>query len=784
MMGNAHAKTESRASEPLRRGLGALVRLLGLGLVTAAVYWQVGQFQFTNYDDEHYISQNPIVSRGLTPDGVGWALTTTYFSYWHPLTWLSHMLDCQVFGLDAGAHHYVSLLWHILNTVLLWVVLKRLTGSTERSLFVAACFALHPLHVESVAWLAERKDLVSTFFWLLSLGAYAGYARTSSHRSYGLALASCAAGLMAKPMVVSLPLTLLLLDFWPLRRWPAADSAPGNAGAGAGPRPLWALVWEKVPFFALAAGSAAITFLGVKASGSVLSLAQLPLGLRLANVPVSYVRYLAKMVWPTDLAVLYPMPSHWPWLWVTGATALVVVLTGLAVAWWRQAPYFVFGWLWYLITLLPTIGLVPVGYQSIADRYTYVPLIGLFVAVAWGAADLGRRVQWGPAGLRVGAVATALACGLVSRQQVQHWRNSITLWSQALRATRNNPIAHYNLGHALAQQGRTLEAAQHYQEAIRLKPDYLDAHLNLGGLRLAAGQPAEATNHFRAALQIRPDYDKAHNNLGSALLLLGDWAGATNHFAQAVRSNPNNANAHFNLGVALSWCGLVPDAVSHLATAARLMPADPQTFCLLGRALAAAGQTDAALASFKRALQLDPGHAQTMAWQGATLLRANRLAEGLEWLRRAVQADERLAEAHLFLALAMRAQGQTKAALDHWHQALRLSTDDPETLAIMAWTLATCPDAQFRDGPAALARAQRACTLTGRMQPRWLVVLAAAQAEVGDLQSAQATTQQAKTMAWSRGLTDLAGLCDRVLTRFTNSAAFHEPEPASVWAGP
>lgn len=768
------SKPETATADSWRRQVAGLV-LVALVLTTAGVYQQVGQFEFTNYDDEHYISKNPIVSHGLSVEGIGWALTTTYFSYWHPLTWLSHMLDCELFGLEAGLHHYVSLVWHVLNTVLVWWVLMRLTGSVERSLFVAACFALHPLHVESVAWLAERKDLVSTFFWLLTTAVYAQYARTGSQLQYGLALASFAAGLMAKPMVVTLPVVLLLLDYWPLRRWPPGELQTSGLTVSAAVRAGWPLVREKLPFFGLAAGSAAITVLGVKASGSLLSLQQVPLSLRLANVPISYVRYLAKTFWPVDLAVLYPMPPRWAWPWVLGSTVAVGLITALAVSGWRRAPYLLWGWSWFVVTLLPTINLLPVGYQAIADRYTYVPLIGIFVAVSWAAVELTARWRWLVGLRRAAAVAVAFALALVSRQQVQHWRDSVSLWSQALRATGDNPIAHYNLGHALAQLGHTTQAIEHYREAIRLKPDYLDAHLNLGGLHLAAGNAAEATNCFRAALRIRPGYDKAHNNLGSALLLLGDLAAATNHFTQALQHNPNNVKARFNLGVALIWCGQYLAAADQLSAAARLMPVDPQIHWMLGRALVAAGQVNQGLGSYRQALQLDPYYAQAMAWLGLTLIELGQSTNGVGWLQRAVRAHSGLADAQAFLALALRAQGQSKAALSHWHEALRLPTDDPEVLGITAWALATCPDPQFRNGPAALARAQRACTLTGQVQPRWLLALAAAQAETANFQAAQATAQQARTLASNLQRPDLVALCDQLLARFKVTSPYRDP---------
>jgi tetratricopeptide (TPR) repeat protein len=751
---------------------------LVLGLVTLAVFWPVGGFDFTNYDDEHYISQNAVVKGGLTLENIKWALTTTYFSYWHPLTWMSHMLDCQLFAENSGAHHLTSLFFHVLNTLLVFLVLGRMTGALGRSAFVAALFALHPLHVESVAWLAERKDVLSTFFWLLAIWAYARDVKRHGTGCSPLALAFFACGLMSKPVVVTLPCTLLLLDFWPLRRIAIRPSPDPHAAAEpkdrlrSSPsshstlRTLLGLIVEKLPFFAWSAGSCGITYFGTKAAGNTLSADKLSWSFRLTNVPVSYIRYIGKMIWPEDMTVLYPIPSQWaPWQ-VVGATLLLVCVSLAVVAMVRRAPYLLVGWLWYLGTLVPTLSLIAVGYQSMADRYTYVSLLGLFIMIAWGAADMATRWSWPKPALKAAAAVSIAGCILVTRLQLHTWRNSVSLWTHAVAATQSNAIAHYNLGHALFKEGQSEQPMRHYREALRIKPDYLDAHLNLGQVLLGMGRLEEATNQFAACLKIKPDYDKAHNNLGGALLMMDQPAQAVNEFTRALLSNPEYAGAHFNLGLALAKLGRFDEAIEHYAAALRLEPDGPATHKWMGKALSARNQPAEAASHYFQALRLNPNDAELHANLGAILVQMGRSFEGIGYLREAVQLDPALAEAHFELGLALAGQRQTAEAILEYREALRLKPDSPQILNNLAWILATSLAAEFRNGQDAVKLAERACDLTARKQVVLLGTLAAAYAEAGQFTRAAETAREARDLAASLQQPDLAAKNQELLQRF------------------
>ena len=476
-------------AEDSMRQRPALILGIAITLLTLALYWRVQGHGFLHYDDYQYVVDNPHVRHGLTRQGVLWALTSGYASNWHPLTWLSHMLDCELYGLNPQGHHLNNLLLHIANALLLFRLLLRMTGALWRSAFVAALFALHPLHVESVAWVAERKDVLSTLFWMLTLGAYLRYRERPTGTRYLATLFLFALGLAAKPMLVTLPFVLLLLDCWPLGRMPS-------------PRSLLPLVREKAPFFVLAALSSVITFWVQSHWGAVVL--SIPLKERLANALVSYVGYGAKMLWPVNLACFYPHPLDGLPLWqAAGALLLLAGVTVAVVRAGRRLPYLAVGWLWYLGTLVPVIGLVQVGAQAMADRYTYVPLIGLFVMLSWGAGSLAAK---GPLPkIATAALSAALLAALLplTWSQISHWKDSETLFAHALEVTDRNLLAHNNLGNALARQGRLEEAEFHLVEALRLRPDYAAAQNNLGILRLRQGRFEEAAGHF-ANLDDRP----------------------------------------------------------------------------------------------------------------------------------------------------------------------------------------------------------------------------------------------------------------------------------------
>lgn len=564
------------------------------------MYARVWQHGFVNLDDAQYVSDNPAVSGGLSARGLSWAFTTPHAGNWHPLTWLSHMLDVELYGMNAGPHHLTSLLLHVASALLLFGLLHRMTGALFRSAFVAALFALHPLHVESVAWVAERKDVLSTLFFLLTIRAYLAYVRRPRPSRYALVLVLFALGLMAKPMLVTLPFVLLLLDYWPLGRAPSRR-----------------LVVEKLPLLALALASSVVTFLVQQQAGAVKGLDALPFDHRLANAVMAYAAYIGKMLWPVQLAAIYPYPaSRSAWL-VAAAAAGLIAVTVLTLRAARRHPYLPVGWLWYLGTLMPVIGLVQVGSQPMADRYTYVPLIGLFLIVAWGMPDLLARWPHRDLALGVAAGSVILGCALAARAQVRHWRNSVALWQHALEVTTENPRAHNNLGHALAREGRGREAIGYYTEAVRIKPDYAEAHNNIGYALADQGRVREAIAHYSEALRVLPDYAEAHNNLGVALAGEGNADGAIQHLSDAVRIEPGRAEAHNNLGAVLAGQGRLEDAIRHLAEAVELRPgyADARRNLAMAHyeravTLAGQGRTSEAVGHLESVLKLDPSHEQ------------------------------------------------------------------------------------------------------------------------------------------------------------------------------
>ena len=679
-----------------------------LAAVTLAAFWPVAKCDFIDFDDPEYVTENEQVARGLSWNGVLWAFQTGHAANWHPLTWLSHMLDVQLFGLNPMGHHLTNLVFHIANTLLLFLVLKRMTGALWRSAFVAGLFALHPLHVESVAWVSERKDVLSGFFFMLTLWAYVRYAeearvsslkskgaesvssvegqssrtetsavrtgnpessiqdrthRISNHagRYYALTLVLFALGLMSKPMLVTLPFVLLLLDYWPLRRLQLSGSAPRS--------PLPRLILEKLPFFTLAAASSALTFLVQTRAGAVGPLAGFSLMQRIANATVAYTSYLAKTLWPARLAVFYPLPASLPAIDVTVACAVLLLVMVWVIASARRSPHLIVGWLWFVVMLVPVIGLVKVGMQQMADRYTYLPLVGVFVAVVWEISD---RLSASPLRLPVlGAAAGAalLACVLATGTQLNHWRDSERLFRHALGATQDNYLAHNNLGFALFTRGEIDEAIRHYETALRINPLYEDAHSNLGRALSERGKYDEAAAHFETTLRLRPDDVKAHNNLGNVLALQGKHEQAVIHFAEAVRPNPDHANAHNNL--ALSYGRL----------------------------------------------------------------------------------------------------GRTGQAIAHYREALRSQPDFVAALNNLAWTLAAHPDAQFRNGAEAVQLATRACELTHYQQPIPLATLSAAYAEAGQFNEAVTLAERAQNLA-DPGRTALAARLQEMLDTFRAGRAY------------
>jgi tetratricopeptide (TPR) repeat protein len=546
-----------------------LIALL-LAFVTLVVYLPVTRDGFVDYDDQDYVTENAVVQEGVTWAGIKWAFTTGHASNWHPLTWLSHMTDCELFGLNPGAHHFVNALFHAANAALLFILLVRLTGALWPCAFIAGLFAWHPLHVESVAWISERKDVLSTFFALLALLSYTKYAKKNCRRSFWFALVYFALGLMSKPMVVTLPFVMLLLDYWPLQRISNFKSQVPTASR---------LVLEKWPFFLLTAISCAVTFQAQRGA-AVMTLQQFSPDMRFENALASYGRYLLKTIWPRDLAVLYPLPNHLHWIHAAAAASTAALLFISWLVWRARAtcPYLPVGWLWYLGTLVPVIGLVQVGSAALADRYTYFPLIGIFMAVAFAARDIANHFQFSKIILPAASILVLAACLALTENQLRFWRDSETLFTRTLAVTQDNANAEIDLGAALQQEGRQTEALARYREAARISPESIEAHYNIGYLLDEMGMPEEALPEYREDVRLNPNKPFPHDGLAIVLAELGRYNEAMNEFTIAAQLDPAYPWPHFQMAKMLLQQGRDAEAIGHLRIALRI---DPENFEIL-----------------------------------------------------------------------------------------------------------------------------------------------------------------------------------------------------------
>ena len=601
--------TMSKPCESSRRGRTILFSFL-LFLLVLGVFLPAVRHEFITYDDQAYVTENREIQRGLTWDNVRWAFGGIHIWFYYPLTLLSHAADCQFFGLNPAGHHFTSVLFHALNAVLLFLVLKKITGGFWRSLIVATIFGLHPLRVESVAWVAERKDVLSTFFWLLAMMCYARWLITSdggrplARMFYTLSLAFFAMGLLAKPMVVSLPFALLLLDWWPLNRI-SADRQTIAAG-------IKRCFVEKIPFFLLAAMVSAITFVAQKSVGAVSSVSHLPFVVRIDNALISYCRYIAKTFVPVKLALLYPYnQANWPAWQVFTAAIVLLTISGLAILHLRKRAYLAVGWFWFVGTLIPAIGLVQVGGQAMADRFTYIPSIGILVAVVWAAGELAKTLNAQKVAIGVGGVVVV---GLVAttHHQLGYWKNSETLYRHSLKVTEDNVVMHYNLGTLLAKDPeRTAEAIVEFKAVLKIEPLNPDAHVNLADLLERTGQVPEAMAHYEKALSLHPEETTAHAahySLGLDLARAGQLPDAIAHLQEALRIKPGDADGHINIGIALFKSpNRLNEAIPHFEEALRLNPNSALAHYNLGASLARfPDRAPDAITHYEMALRLKP----------------------------------------------------------------------------------------------------------------------------------------------------------------------------------
>ena len=868
-----------------------------LAVITFAVFGQTLHHEFINFDDNLYVYENPAVTRGLNLKGVEWAFTHRVCANWHPLTTMSHMLDCRLYGLKAGGHHLTSVLLHTATAILLFLVLRRMTGFLWRSAFVAAVFAIHPLRVESVAWVAERKDVLSGLFFMLTIGAYVRYAqgrsrvepsllRFAAPRSresraqvipaldplarrlvsakqcgdgseakmarlwtldYYLVLLFFALGLMCKPMLVTLPFVLLLLDYWPLQRMSKVE---GRAASKTAVSALGSLLLEKLPLLGLAIASAVATIFAQH--DAIQSFEKFSFPLRVDNALISCVAYLGQMFWPSGLAVLYPFTAGR--VGVSKVVLSLVLLAGMSAGAFilRRRPYLLTGWLWYLIMLAPVIGIVQVGVQARADRYTYLPQIGLYLLLTWAAADL--CAGWRCRRVVPGVCATIILVALIfcARAQTAYWRNSESLWTHTLACTSDNAMAQNALGIALFKTGQVDEAMVHYQKALQIKPDFVDANINLGNALLQKSGVDEAIAHYQKVLQIVPGGAEIYDNLGSALLQKGQVDEAIAQYQKALQIKPGYAEAHYNFGFALSKIGQVDEAIAQYQKALQIKPDYAEARINLGNALLQKGKVDEAITHFQMVMQIAPGYAEAYNNLGIVLLQKGKVDEAIAQYQKALQikpdyaevhynfgfalskngkVDEAInqyqkalqikpdyADAHINLGNALLQKGSVDEAITHYQKALQIKPDSaeahnnldyalllkervdetiagcrkalqikpdsPEVLNNLAWLLATCPDAHSRDGVQAVKYAGRACELTHYGVTPIVSTLAAAYAEAGRFDDAIAAAQKACALASAAGEQDLLENNRKLLALYRAHQPYHEAAGKGVPAAP
>jgi len=696
-----------------------IVAFLAISIIS--VYWQVKDFKFVSFDDYMYVRDNTHIIRGITSENIRWAFTWVYAANWHPLTWLSHMTDVTLYGLKPGMHHITNVFFHIANTLLLFYLFRRMTGEVWKSAVVATLFALHPLHVESVAWISERKDVLSTFFMMLTILCYVSYTERRTAARYLLVVTCYSLGLMAKPMLVTVPFVFLLLDFWPLKReefmrtegqgGPIGGSTWGTGIRWAGVLPL---VLEKIPLFLLAGAASALTVFAQKSSGAMSTLEMIPMHIRVENAILSYAAYLGKMVWPSHLAVFYPYSKIFPIPVVIATALLLILITSLAVLLVRRYPFLIVGWLWYLGTLVPVIGIVQVGLQSMADRYTYVPLIGIFIMVAWGLPQVFGQRNTGKY-ILAGVTCTLMPLLMWSTWlQAGYWKDNITLFSHALEVTRNNYVAHNslgialfdrgeidaamshyhealrinpnhklaqnNLGAALAKQDRYEEAVLHYEEALRIDPSYAGAHYNLGATLSAMGRTDEAIKEYYTTVQLEPEHVNAHNNLGFALVGQGKSEEALIHYREALRISPDYVRARLNLVSILAKQKRFPDAISMVKEGLQQDPRNPTLLFQLARLHDLNGEKEKAIEGYEKVLSIQPG--SVLALKSLAILYAGekRYDLALSTLFQAARLNPNTPDVYYNIACVYSRQGRIDEAVRSLSDAIMKGLDAPELL--------------------------------------------------------------------------------------------------------
>jgi tetratricopeptide (TPR) repeat protein len=706
-MGLAETKTTPapmEASGPAKAWPLSPVLFAFLVLGTMVLYWPATRCDFVNFDDDRYVTSNVQVQHGLTWEGIKWACLNPVCWNWHPVTVWSHMFVRQIFGPNPWGHHAVNVILHALNTGLVFLLLRGLTGALWRSASVAALFGWHPLHVESVAWVAERKDVLSGFFGLLALMAYAQYAskrKVQDSEAAGLSVeqkgdgirAGCwylatfglfALGLMSKPTLVTWPFVMLLLDYWPLRRFPEIQNTNQHSIT-----PALRLLTEKLPFLVLAVFASVVTFMVQQRGGILQTSGDLPIGARVGNTLISYCRYLGKLFWPADLAVFYPHPGFWPLGKVFLAGAFLLGISALAWAGRRRDPWLLAGWLWFCGTLVPMSQIIQTANMAMADRWTYLPSIGALILVVWGVCDLTRGWRYQALALCAASGAILIACLALTRHQIAYWKDSETLFQHALKVTDRNWFIHNQLGGTFYQKGELDNAIRQYHEAIHLKPDYPQAYNNLGMALNAQGHIDDAVSQFEQALRLDQNYAEAHNNLGIAFLQQNRTDDAIRQFKEALRLQPGLAQAHYNLGAALGNKGQIDDVLHEFQEAVRLQPDYPNAHYQLGLALARSGQPAEAVRQYQEAISLQPGFADAHNSLGILLYQQRRIDEALREFQEAVRLRPAHAESHYNLGTTLCSKGRLDEAVLQFEEALRLNPALPNARKTLDMVRAT-----------------------------------------------------------------------------------------------
>jgi tetratricopeptide (TPR) repeat protein len=633
-----------------------------LTLITFTVFCQVRTFKFITFDDPVYVTENPGIQAGLTLNAVKWAFTTGYANFWHPLTWLSLMLDWQLFGSGPAGFHLTNLLIHIANTLLLFIVLKKMTNALWQSAFVAALFALHPLHVEAVAWVAERKEVLSAFFWILTMWAYLRYVKQPNIFRYFLTMLIFALGLMAKPMLITLPFVFLLLDYWPLERIRQFDWKVSSH-----------LILEKIPFIVLSAISSFIAFFVQRSGGAMTEFSEFGLRFRLYNALISYVKYMEKMFWPTHLAYFYPHPGENVSIrYVLISAVLLLAVTVFVLRLAKSHRYLVTGWFWYIGTLLPVIGLIQVGTHAMADRFSYITLTGLFVVIAWGLPDLLEKWPHRKIVLWMSSVIVLFILAVLTYLQLGYWKDSLTLYQHALEVTENNYSAHFGMTQPLLEQGRIEEAIWHNSEAIRIKPNYIDGFNGLGAAFCQSGKFDKAIDCYKKALQINPDASQVHANLGVALAAKGEFTEAVEQYEIALKTM-DAPRTHSNYAETLFNLGKFQQSIIEYRKALLTMPNDPNILNGLGYVLAHSGKFDEAITLYDKALRISPDRIDIHLNLGTALTSSDKLDEAVKEYNKILSIQPQNAVAHNDFGVVLYRQGKLDDAISHFQQAVQIN---------------------------------------------------------------------------------------------------------------